>query len=218
LDFIFMLTCADRTVEDCLAVLDRVAGLGLKHVGFKDIGQPEPVLAELNRRIKATGATSYLEVVSLSTESARSSARAAMRLGVDRLMGGDDPGAVIEETGGRLPYYPFVGRPEGHPTALRGGAEDIAEGCRQAQALGCAGVDILAYRAVDADPEALIRAARICVTGTLLVAGSIASPERIRGLKAAGVDAFTMGSALFEGRFSPGKDLREQVRDVLAAF
>ncbi len=214
-----MLTCADRTVEDCLAVLETVADLGLKHIGFKDIGQPEPVLAELNRRIKATGATSYLEVVSLSTESARQSARAALRLGVDRLLGGDDPGAVVAETGGRLPYYPFVGRPEGHPTALRGAASDIAEGCRQAEALGCAGVDLLAYRAVDADPVDLIRAARGCVTGTLLVAGSIASPERVRDLKAAGVDAFTIGSALFERRFSPGKDsLREQVKDVLTAL
>ena len=47
LDFIFMLTRADRTVDDCLEVLEEVAGLGLSHIGFKDVGVAPDRLATL---------------------------------------------------------------------------------------------------------------------------------------------------------------------------
>ena len=38
IDFIFMFTRADQTVEDCLDVFDVVVGAGVKHMGFKDVG------------------------------------------------------------------------------------------------------------------------------------------------------------------------------------
>ena len=51
-----------------------------------------------------------------------------------------------------------------------------------------------------------------------LEAGSVNSPERIRALQAAGADAFTIGSAAFDGSFSPRKGLlASQLRDILAA-
>ena len=56
MDFIFMLTCDDRTVDHCLRVLDDVADLGIHHIGFKDIGVAPETIDELNRRIKAAGA------------------------------------------------------------------------------------------------------------------------------------------------------------------
>jgi hypothetical protein len=40
MDFIFMLTRNDRTVVDCLKVLEQVSSLGLKHIGFKDVASP----------------------------------------------------------------------------------------------------------------------------------------------------------------------------------
>src|SRR6185437_12684233 len=77
MDFIFMLTQNDLTVENCLDVFDEIADLGVAHVGFKDIGVGPDVLDSLHRRIKAAGATSYLEVVSLSVADAeRAAARA----------------------------------------------------------------------------------------------------------------------------------------------
>ncbi len=52
----------------------------------------------------------------------------------------------------------------------------------------------------------------------MIVAGSIDTPDRIQALAAAGVDAFTIGTAAFEGAFSPGKEgLRAQIQDILAA-
>ena len=38
MDFIFMLTHHDKTVQNCLDVYDSLAGIGLRHVGFKDVG------------------------------------------------------------------------------------------------------------------------------------------------------------------------------------
>ena len=213
-----MLTSGDRTVGDCLGVLDGVADLGLRHVGFKDVGVPADVLEVLHRRIKEIGATSYLEVVSLTAQSTRQSARTARELGVDRVLGGGDVSAVLGElAGSNIEYFPFVGRPQGHPTELLGLPDEIAADCRRVDALGCAGVDLLAFRSLSAPPLDLVRAARKALGGQLIVAGSVDSPARIRELEALGVDAFTIGTALFERRFVPGEpSLRAQVAAVLA--
>jgi hypothetical protein len=218
MDFIFMLTQHDRTVPDCLGVFENIADLGLRHVGFKDVGATPETLRELNRRIKATGATSYLEVVSLSPEETRAAAMRAREIGVDCLLGGNDMAAMrATVAGSAVRLFPFVGVPEGHPTQLRGDAARIAEDCRRSDALGCAGIDLLAFRAVEADPLSLIREARAALRGTLIVAGSIDSPARIAELADAGVDAFTIGSALFARRFAGGHpSLRAQLTEVLA--
>jgi hypothetical protein len=49
--------------------------------------------------------------------------------------------------------------------------------------MGCAGIDLLAYRATDAEPLDLVRAARAATSGRLVVAGSIARA----GIRLAGV-------------------------------
>ena len=65
MDFIFMLTRDDRTVPDAMTHLETALALGVRHIGFKDVGVPVAQLKALNAAIKAKGATSYLEVVSL---------------------------------------------------------------------------------------------------------------------------------------------------------
>jgi hypothetical protein len=218
-DFIFMLTRGDMTVEDCLEVIDLIAPVGLKHVGFKDVGVDAGVLRDLNRRIKATGATSYMEVVSTSHEATLASARAAVSIGVERLLGGTDAEGILSVLkGSGIAYYPFPGRPEGHPTVLGGSPADVAADCRRFSALGCAGVDLLAYRASEADPLELVRTARAATSGYLIVAGSVDSPRRIKELAKAGADAFTIGSAAFDGSFSSRKgSLLSQLRDIVKA-
>ena len=52
----------------------------------------------------------------------------------------------------------------------------------------------------------------------LIVAGSVSSRRQIHALAACGVDAFTIGSAVFDGSFSPAKgSLRGQILDILEA-
>jgi hypothetical protein len=220
MDFIFMLTRDDRTVEDALDVLDAIRPLRLRHIGFKDIGVGPELLQELNRKIKEQGAISYLEVVGTTAEACLGSVRVAREIGVDRLLGGTDADAALQILqGSGTRYFPFPGFPSGHPTVLGGGAEDVAAHCEAFMAKGCAGVDLLAYRATDAEPLDLVRAARRALgDGLLIVAGSVDQPARIRALRDAGADAFTIGSAVFNGAFSPRKGaLLSQLRDVLAA-
>lgn len=220
MDFIFMLTRNDVTVPDCLEVYDAVRPLGLRHVGLKDLGVEGPVIARLVERIHEDGATAYFEMVGESREVSVAAACAAAAAGVDRLLGGFDAEPVLEALGDApVAYYPFCGAPEGHPTALRGTPDEIEAHCASLAALGCAGVDLLAYRAVDADPVALTEAARRGIgKGALIVAGSIDSPARIRAMQRAGADGVTVGSAVFEMMFAPGENsVGAQLEQILNA-
>ena len=85
-------------------------------------------------------------------------------------------------------------------------------------AAGCAGCDLLAYRATEAEPLELVKAARRGIgKGSLIVAGSVGSRERIKAIADAGADAFTIGTAVFDGSYSPTRgSIRSQLKAVLA--
>jgi hypothetical protein len=142
-----------------------------------------------------------------------------VEIGVDRLLGG----TLVTETleilhGTGIGYYPFPGTPFGHPTKLGGSAAEVEAHCVDFIGRGCAGVDLLAYRATEADPIDLVKAARTGLgTKTLICAGAVDSPARIAALREAGCDAFTIGSAAFDGSFSPRKgSLLSQIEDILS--
>src|SRR5262249_31766230 len=152
---------------------------GLRHLGFKDVGVDRETLHALNRAIKDSGATSYMEVVSTSPEAAVRSAKIAAEIGIDRLLGGANAGEIMAAIDGKpLAYYPFPGKPVGHPTKLGGSPQSVAADCRRFLEMGCAGVDLLAYRATEADPIDLVKAARegLGKAGWLICAGSVDSP------------------------------------------
>ena len=159
-----------------------------------------------------------MEVVSETPAACLRSAQAAVDIGVDRLLGGTDIAAVDTILAGTtIEYFPYPGRPVEHPTRLEGRPEDIARDCRKFMSAGAAGADLLAYRAVDAEPIDLVKSARTALgEGELIVAGSIADRDQIAILDDAGVDGFTIGTVLFEGGFAPGpREFPAQVRAVL---
>src|SRR3954453_3219228 len=183
-DFIFMLTRSDETVADCLETWDAVQDVGLRHAGFKDIGVDVSTLAVLNRRMQDSGVTTYLEVVSTTPAACLQSARAAVQIGVDRLMGGQQVAETLQLLGGTaIEYLPFAGRPTGHPTRLGGNAQLVERQCREFTDMGCRGVDLLAYRATEAEPLDLVRAARRGTDGYLVVAGSVSTVGQIADLR-----------------------------------
>src|SRR5215210_2250824 len=192
-EFIFMLTHEDVTVENAFEVHSEIRDVGLRYVGFKDIGLPFDRLKALAEVIHECGQEVMLEVVSEDKRDELRSAQASLDLGVDYLLGGTHAEEVAEILAGSgIRYCPFPGRVVGHPSQLRGGIEEITESARRLAAMeGVSGLDLLAYR-YDGD-------------------------ERIRSLADAGVWGFTVGSAIFEGRFARGASLREQVQAVLAA-
>ena len=159
-----------------------------------------------------------MEVVSTTPEACLNSARIARDLGIKRLLGGTQVDQILDLLkGSDTEYYPFPGKPIGHPTKL-GERLDVEMDCRSFTHKGCAGCDILAYRATDADPVELIRAARrgLGQDRHLIVAGAVASADRIAAIRKAGADAFTIGTAVFDGSYSPTKgSILSQLRDVL---
>ena len=219
MDFIFMLTRNDKTIEDAGCLVDQVCDLGVTHIGFKDVGVPVATMEEIVGAIRRRGGVCYLEVVSTTPAAVIRSLQSAAALDVDRVLGGTDLAAARSVLGDLSRYFPFPGRPVGHPTRLEGSAALVAEHCGRAQAMGCGGVDLLAYRATQAEPLDLVRAARNALPGgKLIVAGSVNTRQQIRALSESGVDAFTIGSAVFDGSFSPAKgSLRGQVLDILEA-
>lgn len=221
LRFIFMLTRNDRTVPEAAQHLDTALSLGVRHIGFKDVGLPVADLKALNTAIKAKGATSYLEVVSLDRESEVASARAAVEIGTDILLGGTrvaDVLPILQGTG--IEYYPFPGQITGHPSVLEGSVEDICESARAlASHDGVHGLDLLAYRSPLPDIPAMIAAVCEAAGKPVIVAGSIADRARIEAVLGAGAAGFTIGTAALDGDYpTEGEGLEAQlaaiVRDV----
>lgn len=218
IEFIFMLTHHDRTVDGALDVYEQTKGLGLRYIGLKDVGATPDVLAELVRKAHDDGLEVMLEVVSTSAEDELQSLRAAAGIGVDWVLGGTHPqdGAeILRGTG--IKYCPFPGQVIGHPSELDGDLAEIAEHARSLTAIdGVHGLDLLAYRHRRVDPVALTRAVADAADGPLIVAGSITSRQQIAAVAAAGAWGFTIGSAIFEDQLPGGPGLPGQLAEVLA--
>ncbi len=219
MDFVFMLTRDDATVGNALDLVAIARPLKLKHIGFKDVGAEAATLRRLTAAIREAGAAPWMEVVSTSREDELRSVALGRALGVDWLMGGVHAEEALGILAGSATrYLPFAGRPRGHPTRLGGTAAEVEAHCRAFARKGCAGVDILAYRATEAEPLDLVAACRrgFAGAGTVVVAGSINSATRVAAIRAAGADAFTIGTAAIDASYAPGAGpLEAQLRAVL---
>ena len=60
MDFIFMLTRNDRTVEDAACLVDQVCDLGVTHIGFKDVGVPLATMQRAGRARSGSAAASAI--------------------------------------------------------------------------------------------------------------------------------------------------------------
>lgn len=127
MQFIFMLTRRDATVADALQVLEVIKPLGIRHIGFKDVGADAATMRRLARAIAAMGARSYLEIVSESREARLAAAHTAVYIGVNCLLGGLEVTETLAILQGRdIEYLPYVGSPQGIPTRLDGDSKAIA--------------------------------------------------------------------------------------------
>jgi len=218
LDFIFMLTKDDQTISDAREYVKEIVSGGVKHIGFKDIGLPINELKHLAEDLRKEGVKIYLEVVSLDAESEERSARVAMDLNVDYLLGGTRPetiASIVKDHS--LKYYPFVGQIEDHPSILTGTITEIATHAQQVTAIdGVDGIDLLAYRFTGKDVPLLIQ--EVCEKSKkpVIVAGSIDSKDRIEVVKTTGASGFTVGTAAFDMKF-PSKQtgISGQVQSIL---
>ena len=216
LRFIFMLTRNDQTVEDAEQHLVTALAAGVHHIGFKDVGLPFERLKELNAAIKAGGATSYLEVVSLDADSELASAKAAVEIGVDILLGGTHVDAVLPLLkDSEIQYFPFPGKIEGHPSILAGSIDEVVESAEALAAReGVDGLDLLAYRSSE-NATGLMAAVCAAVDKPVIVAGSIGSRERIEIVRKTGAAGFTIGTAALDGDYpADSPELETQLRAI----
>jgi hypothetical protein len=205
INFIFMLTHADSTVDDALGYVDALAGTGLRYIGFKDIGATPARQSAIARSARDAGFETFLEVVSTTREAEVNSVRVALDAGVDRIMGGTQPDAALPLlAGSAVRYCPFPGHV-------------IADSARDLSARpGVFGLDLLAYRHASVDIETLTRAVVEASPGPVIAAGSVVRDEQIATLARVGAWGFTIGSAIFDGLFSGAPDIAGQVRHVLS--
>lgn len=211
-----MLTRADETVANALAVYDGIRTTAVRFVGFKDLGVSADTLRRLTDRIHSDGRTAVLEIVSETADDELRSVDIGLELGVDVLMGGRRPDLVLPRIAGAGPrYLPFCGTTRGHPSLLSGTPDEIGDHARLlTETPGIHGLDLLAYRHpgdVSAVMATVVRQSR----GPVVVAGSIDGDDRIAAAVGAGCWGFTVGSAIFDGAFVPGGDHRSQVEHVL---
>jgi hypothetical protein len=177
------------------------------------------MLRRLTGAIREAGANPWMEIVATTRESELRGVELGRDLGVATLMGGvhvEEALAILD--GSAIRYLPFAGAPIGHPTRLGGSAFEVETQCRAFARQGCAGVDILAYRATEAEPLDLVAACRrgLLDSGSVVVAGNVNSAERIAAIRAAGADAFTIGTAAIDGSYAPGAGpLAAQLQAVL---
>ena len=213
-----MLTRNDVTIPDARRVFAEIADLPVAIVGFKDIGLPFAELKALTDDIRANGQEVALEVVSQTRADEINSIRAGLDIGVDYILGGthaDDAAIILN--GSAIKYMPFPGRIVGHPSQLHGTPEEIIKSARSlSQQQSVAGLDLLAYRFAG-DVETLIADVLFAVDCPVIIAGSIASTERVRAVCQLGAWGFTVGSAIFENSFVGEKGPRAQISAILAA-
>jgi len=214
-EFIFMLTHSDMTIPNATEVFKETKGTGVKCIGFKDIGLPKEKLMELVKMMKKQKMKTFLEVVSGSEEENLKSARVALELGVDYLIGGTYPKETLPLVkGSGIKYFPYIGKIIGHPCLLRGTISDIVDDAKKVEKMGADGINLLAYR-YDGDVKRLITSVKKGVRIPLIIAGSIDSYERVREMVDLGVWAFTIGGAVLEKKFVPCGTLSDQVKAVL---
>jgi hypothetical protein len=159
-----------------------------------------------------------LEVVSTSKEDELASLHAAAAAGVDWVLGGTNAPDAVGILPDGVRYCPFPGRVVDHPSVLLGSIDEIAEDAARLTALDhVSGLDLLAYRHPSADHVALIREVVRRSSGPVIVAGSIATIDRVLAVSDAGAWGFTIGSAIFDALLPGAPSVPDQVRGVIEA-
>lgn len=217
-ELIVLLTHNDQTVSNAFEVFAGCHDLPIANWGFKNNGIPKHEMRKLVTSLKSKGKTTFFEVVTYDEESCMTAAKFAYECGFDYLIGTLYFPRVWEFIKTKpIKYYPFVGDVKGIPSILTGSSENIA---LQAEELysekNTHGVNILAFRYQDGSPEKLAKRVVDKTKSNTIVAGGIDSVERIKAVNFIQPWGFTIGSALFTGRFAPGRGYRANLEEVLS--
>jgi hypothetical protein len=213
-ELVVMLTHRDTTVRDAFELFDEVKETPVTHWGFKDVGLPPDRMRETFEAMKRAGKVTYLEVVSLTEQEGLSGARLAVECGVDVLLGTVYFDSIHDYLKDKpIKYYPFPGHVHSHPSILDGTVDEIVKHTRTMTAKGVDGFDLLTYR-YTGDPVRLLKEVVKATPLPLISAGSIDSFARIIEVRESKAWGFTIGSAFFEKKFTPGGSFKDNMMAV----
>jgi DhnA family fructose-bisphosphate aldolase class Ia len=217
-EFIFMLTQDNQTVEDCVEVLELVADRGLRYVGFKDSGMTPWRQRELIECAHRLGIEVVLQIVTASHQAEVSALMSARAAGVDWVLGGRHPEAAIAVLGGTgIQYCPTPWAPSWPTGNDRRSISKIVDHAVKLGGLdGANGVTLMTYRHTDLDPGRLTRAVAGAVARPVIVAGGrITTQEQISMIARAGAWGFVIGHAIFKFSLAGGPTVPELVARFL---
>lgn len=219
---IAMLTHDDKTVPNALEAFEANKHARTACWGFKDIGIAPADAVALVRAMKAAGKTTFLEPLLEDEESCLRAAAMAADCGFDAVIGmvyNEKAHALLKANGIR--YLPTCGRRAGLPRMLYGApAQIVADARRLTLDCGADGVCLSTFRYVEGDPEAMSLAVNQAVSADLIISGGINDFGRLDFVKRLKPWGFTIGSALFMGKFGKGMPLAAQldcVQDYIEA-
>ena len=218
--FVFMLTRNDATVENALDLVEIARPLELKHIGFKDVGADASMLQSLTSAIREAGASPWMEIVATTREyelrgvslAATSALKCSWAAFTSRRRSGSSPAR-----------RPAICRSPARRPAIRPGS--AARRLRSRRNAGPSRRK--AARASTFSPIARPKPSRSISSppagaastngARVVVAGTVNSAERVAAVRAAGADAFTIGTAAIDGSYAPGAGpLAAQLKAVLA--
>ena len=209
---IVMLTHNDRTVENAYEIFDSCKNSKVQYFGLKEESLPHDEMKALYKYMKKYGKTTVLEVVAYTEEKCIAGAQLAVDCGCDILMGtiySDIVNEICKEN--KIKYMPFVGKVTERPSVLSGSIDDMVEEARSYIKSGAYGIDLLGYR-YTGDPVELNKRIVNEVDSPVCIAGSVDSFDRLNEIKSISPYAFTIGSALFDGKFNGS--FAEQINKV----
>lgn len=196
-----MLTHNDRTVENALEIFEQCKHSKAKFWGFKEDGLPKEQMKLLISKMKASGKTTFLEIVVYSEEECIQAAYNAVECGCDVLMGTkyfDSVNEICKKH--NIKYMPFIGDVRERPSILNGTLEEMLTEARDCLQKGVYGFDLLAYR-YTGDACALIEQFVANINAPVCIAGSIDNYQKIDIVKRANAWSFTIGGAFFDRKF-----------------
>lgn len=215
-NLIIMLTQNDVTVDNALETFNSCRDLPIQCWGFKNIGLSKNAMSNLISTIKASGKKTFLEVVTYDEKSCMEAARFACDFGIDYLLGTlyfPNVGDYLKSM--PIQYFPFIGNVHGNPSILTGTPKDMILQANNLYKKNISGVDILAYRYDGKKPEQLAKEIVTQIKSKAIIAGSIDSIERLKEVMDIHPWGFTIGSALFNGKFANKENFRTNLEEVL---
>jgi DNA-binding NarL/FixJ family response regulator len=213
---IIMLTDKDLTVDNAADYFLSCRDLPIQNWGFKSIGQPHDVMYALADVIKSEGKTLFIESITYSDEEYKFLAEFSVKAGVDCVLGtiyDEHLHHALEEN--RKRYYPFVGKTPGLPARIIKTMDEIMDDMFAAvDTAGVQGVSVPAYMHDAMSGFEILSALRRAKPDLpIIVAGRVNDKKRIDEMFELGT-SFTIGGAIFNGKFVPGGSYRENMEEL----